>query len=501
MIKGIFHKLLLPALAIATILSLALVAGLFSVWQEKLADNLFLPKKPSDEIIIIAIDDDSLHSLGQWPWDRKIHAQLLSKIKTSQPKIIGLDISFFEFSNPQSDQELAQQLDKNVVIAAETKGRQTIEPIEIFGTIAQTGITNTIVDPDGVTRKINLKDSFACVITGSAGCYPAGQMRINFVGEPQSFETISFAEVLENDFDTTIFNGKIVLVGATANDLHDTQIVPTSHGAPMSGVEIHANAVQTILTEKFLLEEEKLATIITLLILTIITIGVCSSVRIKIGLGISLTLIIVYYMYAFWSFDQGVIRNLIYPPLTIIISFVSCIVLKYSTESKQKRFLRKAFSHYVSEDVVKEIVANPDKLVLGGEKKTVTVLFSDIQGFTTISEKTQPEKLTSLLNDYLTHMTNIILANTGVVDKFIGDSVMAFWGAPLAEPDHAYKACLAALAMQRVKVGKFNTRIGINTGEVIVGNMGSDTRFDYTVLGDTVNIASRLEGLNKEYKT
>jgi len=181
-------------------------------------------------------------------------------------------------------------------------------------------------------------------------------------------------------------------------------------------------------------------------------------------------------------------------------------------ENKQKRFIRKALSYYLSESVMREVLSNPKKLSLGGERKEITVLFSDIAGFTTISEKLAPETLAQLLNQYLTRMTNIVFTQVGVLDKYIGDAVMAFWGAPLTQKEHALMACTAAIRMQeeiaiiqadwkKIDIEKFDVRIGINTGDMVVGNMGSDLRFDYTLLGDNVNLGSRLEGINKEYGT
>ncbi|MBX4205716.1 adenylate/guanylate cyclase domain-containing protein, partial [Candidatus Microgenomates bacterium] len=323
-------------------------------------------------------------------------------------------------------------------------------------------------------------------------------LRINF---GYNFPIYSYSDVLSGKIKAETFKDKIVLIGATAPDLHDDQIVPTSNGLRLSGIEIHANAIQTILDGNFLNSESNLATVLTIFAVTITTLVILTLLKVRFGILVTVVLFVAYFSYVFFSFDHGIIRNVIYPPLGIILCFIGSLILKYLTETNQKRFLRRAFSHYVSKEVVNEIVNNPKKLVLGGEKKLVTVLFTDIQGFTSISEKADPETLTNQLNDYLSQMTEIILENKGVVDKFIGDSVMAFWGAPLENKDHAILSCKAALLMQDVTVGEFKTRIGINTGEAIVGNMGSKDRFDYTALGDTVNIASRLEGLNKEYKS
>jgi adenylate cyclase len=187
-------------------------------------------------------------------------------------------------------------------------------------------------------------------------------------------------------------------------------------------------------------------------------------------------------------------------------------IVNYATEGRQKRFIKSAFKQYLSGDVIEQILVNPDQLKLGGEKRELSIFFSDIQGFSGISEKLGPAALTALLNDFLTDMSDIIMEEGGTVDKYIGDAIVAFWNAPIAQPDHATRACRAALRCQRKLAERrkefydrtgveLYTRIGIHTGEVVVGNMGSNNRFNYTVLGDAANLASRLEGANKQFGT
>ena len=230
------------------------------------------------------------------------------------------------------------------------------------------------------------------------------------------------------------------------------------------------------------------------------------------GAALSVAAVIGYLLSAYRSFDRGVIRGGFYVLLAIFLSSLFSLIYRYISLRRQKQFIQKAFGNYVSKPVMKEIIRNPKSLKLGGEKRQMTVLFSDIAGFTTLSENLPPEKLSKALNVYLSRMTEVVFENNGVVDKFIGDAVMAFWGAPIADQSHAYNACKTALKMQAAidelrpeleKLGfsNFFVRVGLNSGDVTVGNMGSDSRFDYTVLGDNVNLSSRLEGLNKEYGT
>jgi adenylate cyclase len=198
------------------------------------------------------------------------------------------------------------------------------------------------------------------------------------------------------------------------------------------------------------------------------------------------------------------------PGIALALSFALAAAYSYATEGRQKLHIRRMFGQYMSETVINHLLAHPEKLQLGGERRRVTLFFSDLAGFTTISERLDPETVVGLLNDYLSAMTEIILDEEGTVDKFEGDAIMAFWGAPLDQPDQACRACRAALRQQAalaelnqrftdLNLPPLTMRIGLHTGEAIVGNLGSAKRFDYTVIGDTVNLASRLEGVNKFY--
>jgi adenylate cyclase len=465
--------------------------GVFSGWQVKILDNLFLGRNINSQIAIIAIDDKSINKIGRWPWDREIHARLLDKLADIQPLAVGYDVSFPEKSNLESDKLLAFSLKKlNTILPEEQVDGRLQKPYSLFDT--KTGLVNVHIDPDGIVRRIP-SIGFASQILNKRVALPSDDFRINYVGSPGSFPTYSFVDVLENRTPIENFQNKYVLVGATAVDLHDSQITPVSAGREMAGVEIHANAMATILDNKYLVSEPKLLTLLTIFVFALLAILTANYPVGWIWLG-------GYFVYAFVSFDRGVIRNLIYPPAIIIIINIINIIIRYLSERAQKQYIKKAFSYYLSESVLKEILKDPNKLKLGGSRQEITVLFSDIAGFTSISEKMPPEELAKMLNDYLTRMTKIVFTNRGVLDKYIGDAVMAFWNAPIADSDHAYLACKTALEMQK-EAGEFGVRIGINTGEMIVGNMGSQMRFDYSLLGDNVNLGSRLEGTNKEYGT
>ena len=475
--------------------------GLFGGTQERLTDLLFLPRSANKNIVIIAIDDKSINKIGRWPWDRKVHAELLEKLSSQKPKAVGYDVAFPEASNPESDQILSSAFSKhNIILPVEQVDMGLQKPYELFQT--KIGLVNVLIDHDGIVRKIPV-DSFASEIIKKKAEISDDYLRINYSGKPGSFTTHSFIDVLENRIPLENFANKYVLVGVTAVDLHDSQVTPVSAGREMAGVEIHANAMATILENKYLVSESKLFTLFTLFAFTLLAVATAHW-------PIAWLWLVIYIIYSFVSFDLGIIRNLIYTPLAIILVNIASLIMRFLSERSQKEYIRKAFSYYLSDSVLKEILKDPSKLKLGGERKEITVLFTDIAGFTSISEKMDPVDLAKLLNDYLTRMTNIVFANKGVLDKYIGDAVMAFWGAPLDQPLHAFNACNSAIQMMR-KLNEMkplfktkydievNIGIGINSGPVSVGNMGSERIFEYTVIGDHVNLASRLEGLTKHY--
>jgi len=340
-----------------------------------------------------------------------------------------------------------------------------------------------------------------------------GRLLINFRGPQKTFPHYSFSDVVDGVVPADALKDKIVLVGATATGIYDMRVIPYEGTFP--GVEIHANIIDNILQGDFIHRPEW---ILVFDLLAILLLGISLSVlipRIRSVYAAMLTIsLIVFYIitnnYIFNKWNMWLTE--VYPIFTIIFVSGGVTIFQFMTEEREKRKIGMAFSHYVSPSLMNEILKDPKKLVLGGEEKRLTVLFSDIRGFTTISEGLKPQVLVKLINDYLTPMTDIILKNGGTIDKYMGDAIMAFWGAPVWQEDHHIRACRTALEMlkklgelqavwEKSGIPKLEIGVGISTGKVTVGNMGSTTRFDYTVMGDTVNLGSRLEGLNKEYGT
>ena len=516
----------ITAVICSLFLSALLYAGFFSNIQLKLSDNLYGGKTPLDGIAIVAIDDKSLQEIGRWPWNREIFAKTIENLE--QSKAIGIDVAFFEASEQEQDKILGEALSEKTVIPIEytsfakengkITGKRMLKPIQELSN-AKTGYVNIVTDKDGVTRAINMQvseeyDNFAHILYGLYWNKKLGKKTsrflVNFAGPPGSFRTYSLTDIYNNRINKEEFNNKLVLIGATSPDMHDDYFVPTSKGKAMPGVEIHANAIQTMINKDFLGKQPKIATIFLLLAASLLIAIAFYRFQI-IGATIAAPILLIGYLFlAIYVFNYGIILNLIYVPLAIALTYTAETAQFYYREKKEREKTRGAFSKYVSPAVVDELMKDPEKLKLGGIRKEITVFFSDIRGFTTISEKLSPEKLVHILNEYLTAMTDIIMKHEGVVDKYIGDAIMAFWGAPMKQPNHAEMGCSTAVDMIKKleelkkkwageKFPEINIGIGLNTGPAVIGNMGSYERFDYTAMGDTINLGSRLEGLTKAY--
>ena len=341
----------------------------------------------------------------------------------------------------------------------------------------------------------------------------SGRLLINYLGPAKTFPHYSVTDIIKGRLNPDLFKDRIVIIGATATGIYDLRVTPYSSVYP--GVEIHANVVENILNQQFL---EHSAWITFLDVCLIVLMGLVVGLTVPRMSAVSGILTIVALM-AFFVMANTLAfvysrlwLNMVYPVLTMATIYLMITVYRYITEEREKKKVRGAFQYYLTASVMEEILKDPSRLKLGGEKKDLTVMFSDIRGFTTISEKLSPQQLVQLLNEYLTAMTDIVFKYDGLLDKYIGDAIMAVWGDPVEQPDHALRGCRTALDMMRALSAlqekwqregwpHVDIGIGLNSGDMVVGNMGSDMRFDYTVMGDNVNLSSRLAGINKEYGT
>ena len=349
----------------------------------------------------------------------------------------------------------------------------------------------------------------------------SGRAILHFYGRSGTHQTLSAAGVIESELmlregqvpkiDPAVLKDCYVFFGFSAPGLLDLRPTPISRVYP--GVEIHATMLDNLLSLLFLKDVPAHAVILFTLILAL-TGGMLvvfsrkawqSVVAFVVFLPIPVVLSFLLYRAGLWW-------PMVTPVLGVMLALVSAVVVNYATEGRQKAFIKQAFKHYLGEEVIDQLIDDPSRLSLGGEKRELTLFFSDIEKFSSFSERLDPPTLTALLNDFLTDMTDIILEEGGYLDKYIGDAIVAFWNAPLNQPDHAVRACRAAIRCQRKLAERrqeffertgamLKMRIGLNSGEVVVGNMGSRERFNYTVLGDAANLASRLEGANKAFGT
>ncbi len=337
-----------------------------------------------------------------------------------------------------------------------------------------------------------------------------GQMMINFQGPASTFTHYSIVDVLQRKFAPGAFQGKIALIGATATGIGDLRGTPYG-GTDYPGVEIHANVIDNILNQRFLKHGFRQALADVLLIVFFgIPLGIWMALVSPRWMWFGVALLLPMIAANFWAFLQGWWLNLLVPALTLSTNVLLVSLYRSLFEEKEKRRVRAAFGQYLSPEVIRRLLVNPR--LVDPRKTDITVMFSDIRGFTSISEKLDAQELALFLNQYLSDMTRLVFEHQGTLDKYIGDAVMAFWGAPFEEPGHATNACDTALKMMdRVREmqkewqaeGKphLDIGIGLNTGVASVGNMGSALRYGYTALGDAVNLSSRLEALNKDYGT
>lgn len=551
------------------IIALIIRQGWFMGLQMGLQNKFYDYDSASSEIVIVAIDEKSLQAdkLGKFTqWKREYYAQAIDILNNAGTAVVGVDITFpdYSFYGIEDDQLLKDALlqNNNVILASryyfDNGNRQIDWPNStLMEADPAIGWINIQLDEDGFVRKIPLFaqskektiESFSLQIArkymnADIGDYRVVEnkfnfsdsieipaitkrdaktnqdvhlMYINYFAEPNKFTQISFADLLNQNFtdkqgNTIDFTDKIAIIGPTAIDLQDDYLSPVSRGVRMAGVEIHANNVQTIITKQFLRDQSLLSLWILMFIILAFNIALFSFLKIRYTILITVAEIFAILIAGIIAYEFRIFLNVVYPILLILMSFTGAYLLRFIIEQNERKFIEGAFGHYVNKDVVRQIMKDPKMLELGGSKKNITVFFSDIAGFTTVSEKMEPNELVKFLNEYLQEMTEVILKYQGTLDKYEGDAIMAFWNAPIAINDHALNACLAALENQEhlaklrqkwMTEGKpaIRARIGINTGDAVIGNMGSENRFNYTAMGDNVNLGSRLEGINKEYGT
>ena len=512
----------------------------------------------SKDIILITIDEKDTELLGRWPWPRKYHADLIQILKMYGAKVIGYDILFTESDkeNPDSDACLVSAAKEagNVCFPmafSHDKSKCDLLPMkELSKASSSVGFVNVYPDEDGIVRRTKLRCreksamglTLLCRFLGISDekimktsessltilppngekitipLDPDGLMLINYAATTKDWQWLHFVQIImafmeqqkgeKPSFDPNVLRNKIVLIGSTHTGMPD--IIETPFGSAY-GVELHASLINSILQRNFI---RPLHPGHEALIFFAVTLGsalILRYLRPLKGALVSGMIVLGFLSLSYILFSSlGFWIKVVKPVGGVLSIYIIGAIYHFTVIERKEREVRKAFRHYVSPALVSELIKNPEKLRLGGEIKELTVLFSDIRGFTAISEKLNPYTLGQILNEYLSSMTGCIFTYDGTLDKFIGDAIMAIYGAPVDLADHPLHGCLSALSMissleklngkwasegkQTIKIG-----VGLNTGKMKVGNFGSRERFDYTVIGDDVNLASRLEGLTKTY--
>ncbi len=511
---------------------------------------------PPENIVMVGIDEESFLAMKlPWPWPRGLHAKLIRTLKRAGARGIIMDILFAEPSKPQEDRALSEAIKEydNVVLAADVEIVKTAKfsqekvvlPLEEFMSAgARAGVSYISLDIDNVVRRFSWHaldvpslEVAALEMIGIPLKKDESEM-VSFTGPAYHIPSLSYYKVLDPDryLPPGFLEGKIVLVGKHPVSLRESipdpvksrlYLQPPSsvRGVDMfatpfyvidnkltPGIEIHANMLASLMRDNCIRPLKTNKALLFLAMLSfVLTVMNRKWTPLK-SFSLNAGAVLFFLIGSFFVYSRHALFLPFGAPLVcFFIDFASSGVMSYIGVESKRRFLKKAFSLYISPGVADKVIENPDKLRLGGQRVWATVLFTDLAGFTDMSEKMEPEEVVAILNRYTTEMTKIIFRYQGTLDKFIGDSVMAFWGAPVQDEHQADHACQAALEMQRTMHAfstipdapacKLSMRVGINTGTMMAGNMGSDDRFDFTVIGDHVNIASRLEGLNKVYGT
>jgi adenylate cyclase len=482
------------------------------------------------DIVVVKIDDVTFNELQQrWPFPRSLHARLIDRLRLGGAKAIAYDVQFTEPTEPAEDNALIDAVDRarNVVLATtevDARGRSNVFGgqgiVEDIG--ARVGNAGYVTDSGGVIRRLpyeldklkSLSIVTAETVSGrkiTRSDLDGNEAWIDWHGPPGTIRSVSFSRAVNGRTPPGFFRDKIVVVGATAPSLQDVHATAVTGRNLQPGAEIQAESISTALDD-FPLQEVPGAVNVALIVL----LGLVGPlVALRFGpLRAAIVGVVAAAVYAIavqLAFNAGAIVDFLYPLGSLVVGVVGAMAIALILDAFERERIRDLFSRFVPESVVDEVLAKADEdLRLGGEKREVTVLFSDIRGFTTFSESQPPEVVIDVLNRYLTDMTDVIMRHGGTLVAFMGDGIMAVFGAPPEMDDHADRALAAAREMAGPTLEGFNEwateaghsdgfriGVGLNSGAVMAGTVGSEERFEYTVIGDTTNTASRLEGMTK----
>jgi adenylate cyclase len=484
-----------------------------------------------DDIVVVGVDDVTFSDLNQqWPFPRRLHAKVIDRLREAGAKVIAVDIQFTEPTDPRDDNALIEAVGRSPGLVLSTTEVNARGESRIFGeeaVVRELGATaaNTVVHPDpgGTYRKMHYEEGglvtfpIATAEAESGEEIDPGEMEgdgeawIDYRGPPGTFLEVPYSRVLRGQVPDSVFRGKTVIVGATAPSLQDVHPTSTSGDELMSGPEIQASATWTA-EHGFPLSSSGLA-LALLLILLLASVPAAVTLRLK-PLTALLTALGLAFAYAGLTqlcFGLGTVLPVVYPLLALILSALGALAVNYVLTAFERQRVRDTFARFVPEAVVAQVLERgDDDLRFGGVRRECTVLFSDLRGFTSFSEERPPDTVIDVLNHYLEEMSDAIMDHGGTLVAYMGDGIMAVFGAPLEQPDHADRAVAAACEMLQLRLSRFNEwmqseghgegfamGIGLNSGTVMSGQVGSQRRIEYTAIGDTTNTAARLEGMTK----
>jgi adenylate cyclase len=493
--------------------------------------------------VVVGIDEPSFAEVGKsWPWPRALHARLIDEATRAGASVIAFDVLFSEATSPEDDAELARAIrasgravlagDIDIQRTANFESVQRVEPLPEFRAAgAVTGLANVEVagdqvvrrfpqDPEALWRVVLARHEERKGRRASEGSRPGPGALVRY-SDGSDVLYVSYYQALEAStlLPPGALEGRIVLVGLALKTTPEvsSRRGPDTYATPFlrysrqftPGVEVHAQFVAAALAGRSLVPLS--GAFPALVAAVVLGAGILFLCRWSV---VRSTVLAASAGAATVAASFGLFQAGYWLPVSAALGALAALYVgrgatAYLDEARRRGEIRRAFEHYVSPAIVAEMTAHPGRLVLGGQRRTLTVMFTDLAGFTSMSEGIAPEAVAQILNEHLTLMTGIVLAHGGTIDKFIGDAVMAFWGAPIDDPAHAVHGVRAAIEMQaemtrfRREPGRpeLHMRIGLNTGPVVVGNLGSKDRFAYTVIGDAVNLAARLEPLNRLYGT
>jgi adenylate cyclase len=489
-------------------------------------------EKPPPDIIVVGVDDDTFSELReQWPFPRSLHGKVIDRLHGDGAKVIAYDVQFTEPTEEKEDLALfdAAANAGNVVFATtevEEDGSTAVlggdANLKDIGAEAGNGLLPD--DPGGIKRRMSHEQEklklFSVVAAEHAGTKvdpkdfdgPDGTEWIDYTGGPGNIREIPFSRVLRGQFKPGTFKDKIVVVGATAPTLKDVFPTSTSGDEVMSGPEVQAQAISTLRRDLPLQPAAGWVNVLAIILLALA--APLLSLKLKPGwaIGAAILLGVAWFGLAILLFNSGTIVDLLIPLATGLVSMVAALGVHYFTETRERRRTRALFARFVPENVVDQVLdRTDDDLRLGGVEREGTVMFSDLRGFTSFAESLPVTRVIEVLNRYLGEMSEAILNHGGTLVAYMGDGIMAVFGAPIEQPDHADRGLAAAREMLGPRLATFNQYlideglhdegfrmgVGLNSGPVMSGNVGSERRLEYTAIGDTTNTAARLEGMTK----